>query len=50
MILIRLWREIGSQGTLWSWVELNAHRGNVGSMQGILRSARLPPFYQVLLS
>jgi len=30
----RLWRDIGSQGTLWTWVNLCAHRGNLGSMPG----------------
>ena len=45
--MIRLWRDIGSQGTLWTWVNLCAHRGNLGSMPGILRSARFPYFDQI---
>ena len=49
IISFRLWRDIGSQGSLWTWVHLCAHRGNIGSIPGILKSARLFHFYQILL-
>jgi len=36
----RWWRDIGSQGALWTWVKLCAHKDNLGSMSEILKSAR----------
>ena len=48
IISFRLWRDIGSQGSLWTWVHLCAHRGNIGSIPGILKSARLFQFYHIL--